>query len=79
LTEEDLAQDSKVKITHQIVDRPMVNKLDATREYVQPQWIVDSINNLFLLPTQPYRPGVPPPAHLSPFIDDSKEGYIPTR
>lgn len=36
LTEEDLAQDPKVKITHQIVDRPMVNKLDSTREYVQP-------------------------------------------
>jgi pescadillo protein len=77
VTEED--KDHTLKITHQVVDRPMVGKLDSTREYVQPQWIVDSLNNLFLLPTQPYRPGVPPPPHLSPFTDDSKEGYLPTR
>lgn len=77
VTEED--KDHGLKITHQVVDRPMVGKLDSTREYVQPQWIVDSVNSLFLLPTQPYRAGVPPPPHLSPFIDNSKEGYIPTR
>ena len=77
VTEED--KDVSVKITHQVIDRPMVGKLDSTREYVQPQWIVDSLNNLFLLPTQPYRAGVPPPPHMSPFIDDSKEGYVPTR
>ena len=78
-TEEDQELLAKNKVTHQIVDRPMVGKLDTTREYVQPQWLIDSLNNLFLLPTQSYRPGVPPPPHLSPFIDDSKEGYIPTR
>lgn len=77
VTEED--KDHGLKITHQVVDRPMVGKLDSTREYVQPQWIVDSLNSLFLLPTQPYRAGVPPPPHLSPFIDNSKEGYLPTR
>jgi pescadillo protein len=31
------------------------------------------------LPTSQYKPGVPPPAHLSPFIDNEKEGYVPLR
>lgn len=78
-TEEDQELLAKNKVTHHVIDRPMVGKLDSTREYVQPQWLIDSINNLFQLPTQPYRPGVPPPPHLSPFIDDTKEGYVPTR
>jgi len=41
--------------------------------------LIDSINNLFLLPTSQYKPGVPPPAHLSPFIDNEAEGYVPMR
>lgn len=41
--------------------------------------MIDSINNLFLLPTSAYRPGNPPPPHLSPFIDNQKEGYVPMR
>lgn len=61
------------------MDRPLVGKINNQREYVQPQWVVDSLNNLYLLPTNPYKPGVPPPPHMSPFVDDQKEGYIPTR
>jgi len=38
------------------MDRP-VTSLEKGKEYVSPQYIVDSINNLFLLPTKPYLPG----------------------
>ena len=69
--------DSK-KITHHVIDRPL-NKKTKDIEYVQPQYVVDSLNNLFLLPVSQYAPGIPPPAHLSPFIDDKTEGYIPMR
>lgn len=72
-------ENKSVRITHHVIDRPLLGKLDTTREYVQPQWIIDSLNNLHLLPPNPYRPGVPPPPHLSPFVDNAKEGYIPNR
>lgn len=38
------------------IDRPVVDIKKGT-EYVSPQYVVDSINNLFLLPTKPYLPG----------------------
>lgn len=65
-------------ITHQIVDRP-VGSFDVRpgREYVQPQWIFDSFNIGCQLPIAPYAPGRTPPPHLSPFVDDKVEGYIP--
>lgn len=41
--------------------------------------MADCANNLHLLPTAAYKPGIPPPAHLSPFVDGTKEGYMPAR
>lgn len=65
-------------VTHQVIDRP-VTDMRGDREYVQPQWIYDSLNFKVLLPIAPYKPGQAPPAHLSPFIDPSKEEYNPQR
>jgi len=69
---------SSSKITHVIVDRPP-DQLDRKpgREYVQPQWVFDSFNLGCLLPIAPYAPGRAPPPHLSPFVDDKAEGYVP--
>ena len=78
---EDEAEYAKVmkKITHFCMDRPTGESKEKGKEYVQPQYVVDSINNLFLLPTKAYAPGTPAPAHLSPFVDNVAEGYIPDR
>lgn len=70
------------KVTHFVMDRPVSDAFlnaNQNKEFVQPQYIVDCVNNLYLLPTSQYRPGTPPPAHLSPFIDNEQEGYIPMR
>jgi len=75
---DDMDNNKKIKITHHVMDRP-IGKKENNREYVQPQYIVDCLNNLFLLPTAQYIPGISPPAHLSPFIDGVKEGYVPQR
>lgn len=75
-------------ITHQIVDRPteafekmcerqLTAELRNSRTFVQPQWVFDCINNNALLPAEFYGPGVVPPSHLSPFVDDEAEGHIP--
>lgn len=66
------------QITHQIVDRPadQIEKRSG-REYIQPQWIFDSFNTGCLLLVAPYAPGRAPPPHLSPFVDDQSEGYVP--
>ena len=73
-------QSSDQSITHNVVDRAVlpdgVEKHD-TREYVQPQWIYDSINAQMCLPVERYLMGASLPPHLSPYVNDRAEGYIP--
>jgi len=66
-------------ITHQVVDRPaLLTARVPGREYVQPQWLFDSLNFRIRCPTAPYAPGVAPPPHLSPFAASSGDGaYAP--
>ncbi|OEL24605.1 Pescadillo-like protein [Dichanthelium oligosanthes] len=64
-------------ITHQIVDRPTQSHVFLSREYVQPQWVFDCVNARIILPTEEYLVGRVPPPHLSPFVDNDAEGYIP--
>ena len=69
------------RITHHIVDRPKLlptyAKLPKSREYIQPQWILDCANFNFVLPIQKYSVGAALPPHLSPWVDDKEEGYVP--
>ncbi|KAK1644696.1 hypothetical protein QYE76_062501 [Lolium multiflorum] len=70
-------EETDEEITHQIVDRPTQSHVFLSREYVQPQWIFDCVNALLILPTEGYIVGRVPPPHLSPFVDNDEEGYVP--
>lgn len=69
--------ESDETITHQIVDRPRLDKKYISRDYVQPQWVFDCVNARKLLPTNLYFMGVALPPHLSPFVDAKRESYMP--
>jgi pescadillo protein len=68
-------------ITHHVVDRPALlptyAKLPKSRDYIQPQWVMDSANFNFVLPIDKYGVGKVLPPHLSPWVDDKEEGYVP--
>ena len=67
-------------ITHYIVDRPAENMtFKKNKEYVQPQWVFDSVNTMTLLPISDYSPGKKLPPHLSPFFDYNGEDYKPKK
>jgi pescadillo protein len=56
-------------ITHHIVDRPLkMDGMPVNRDYVQPQWVFDSINNGFLLPIDKYAPGKMLPVRVRAFV-----------
>ncbi|KAL9929466.1 pescadillo homolog [Glossina fuscipes fuscipes] len=69
--------ESDETITHQIVDRPSLNKQYISRDYIQPQWVFDCVNKRQLLPTSKYFIGVVLPPHLSPFVEPNRDAYIP--
>jgi pescadillo protein len=60
------------------MDRPLADP-ESTREYILPQWIYDSVNHQICLPPSQYPPDKEAPPHLSPFVNNKQEGYIPTR
>ena len=73
-------QEDDASITHHIIDRASLRDTEtqiATREYIQPQWIYDSINSKLSLPIDRYAMGASLPPHLSPYVDDKNIGYIP--
>lgn len=65
----------------QVVDRPAQGHRFMGREYVQPQWVFDSLNWRVLVDARLYAPGRAPPPHLSPFANPKDEAgddaYVP--
>eukprot|EP00842_Homolaphlyctis_polyrhiza_P003942 jgi/Hompol1/4549/HPOL_000105-RA len=76
---------SDSRITHHISDRPVTTPGQlpagvpkfASREYIQPQWVYDSINAGRLLKTVGYHLGETLPPHLSPFVVAREGDYVP--
>lgn len=51
----------------------------SSREYIQPQWVYDCVNNAILLSVKEYAPGKLLPPHLSPFVTGGEDEHIPER
>lgn len=67
--------DTLAGVTHWIIDRPAVSGTRVMSiEYVQPQFVFDSVNAGVLLPPALYAPGAKLPPHLSPFVADEEDG-----
>ena len=65
--------ENDTRITHHVVDRPVLTNMFGGRKYIQPQWVFDSINSKRLLSEDLYGPTVASlPPHLSPFVDASE-------
>lgn len=56
---------------------PTLPPLLCCRAYVQPQWVFDCVNRHKLLPTGEYCPGSLLPPHLSPFVEEGDNEYVP--
>ena len=66
-------------VTHVVVDRPTEATM-PDREYIQPQWVFDCFNEQIVLPVAEYATGVAQlPPHLSPFVQEGENDYIPQR
>lgn len=77
IRQDDLSdsEDALSGVTHWIIDRPAVTGTRVMSiEYVQPQFVFDSINAGVLLPPSLYAPGAKLPPHLSPFVSDEEDG-----
>lgn len=66
-------QESDPTITHHIVDRDALPERNLNRNYIQPQWVYDSVNMRALLPVNDYIIGASLPPHLSPFVEKRAE------
>lgn len=44
---------------------------------MQPQWVFDCVNAKRILPIDDYLPGQMLPPHLSPFVEENEDDYIP--
>jgi pescadillo len=78
IRQEDIGSDCEDfvrTITYWVIDRPSVpGDRIMSIEYVQPQFVFDSLNAGVLLPPSLYAPGVTLPPHLSPFVGDEEDG-----
>lgn len=65
------------RITHHVVDRPLLSRVSDRRDYIQPQWIYDCVNARRIIKSESYQPGQTLPAHLSPFVKYEDGDYKP--